>query len=85
MCVGRCHRLLFVCAVVVYREVLLLPSSLRTIVPAQRSERGSGLEKEVKLKGGASGLFEASSAGKAVVDLPGEKLNLSAQSLPFWQ
>ena len=38
MCVGSCRRLFIVRTVVVYREVLL-PSPLRTIVPAQRSER----------------------------------------------
>ena len=56
MCVGRCKRLFIVGTLVVDREALLLPSSLRTIDSAQRAERGSGLEKEVKLKGGASGL-----------------------------
>ena len=55
-CVGSCKRLFIVGTLVVDREVLLLPSSLRTIDSAQRSERGSGLVKEVKLKGGARGL-----------------------------
>ena len=40
---------------VVDREVLFLPSSLRTR-PQPSRLRGSGLEKEVKLRGGASGL-----------------------------
>ena len=52
MCVGRCKRLFIVRTLVVDREVLLLPSSLRTIVPAQRSGRRESPEKEeVKLRG----------------------------------
>ena len=56
MCVGRCKRLLIVGTLVVDGEVLLLPSSLRTIDSAQCAERGRGLEKEVNLKGGVSRL-----------------------------
>ena len=53
MCVGRCKRLFIVGTLVVEREaLLLLPSSLQTIDSTQHAERGRGLEKEVKLKGG---------------------------------
>ena len=45
----------------------------QTIDSAQHAERGSGLEKEVKLKGGACGLRGEQKEGKTVVILKGEE------------
>ena len=51
MCVGRCHRLLFVCAVVVCRGLLLPSFPSPDEAPPSRL-RGSGQKEEVKLRGG---------------------------------
>ena len=80
MCVGRCKRLFIVRTLVVDREVLFLPSSLRTIVPSQRSE-GEWPREGSETEGSSQWALRRASEGKAVVDLPGEKLNLSAPSL----